>query len=235
MNAVSRMTAISSAAAGARTPKGLLLDFGSVISVSLFERHRETEQLLGLQPRSLTWLGPLDPSTDPLWRAMQRDEITEREYWARRAREMGELVGEGAWDVLTMLTRLRQTDPNAVVRPGIKRLVQRARAAGVRVGILSNELELFYGDTFLKRMELLQEFEAIVDATHTGILKPDLGAYRLATEAMRLAPSDILFVDDQFRNVAGGVKAGLQVQYFDLRDVEGQIAAIEVRLGLNSG
>ena len=70
---------------------------------------------------------------------------------------------------------------------------------------------------------------------NTGILKPDLGAYRLATEAMRLAPSDILFVDDQFRNVAGGVKAGLQVQYFDLRDVEGQIAAIEVRLGLNSG
>ena len=61
------------------TPRALLLDFGSVISVSAFERHRQTERTLNLAPGSLTWLGPIDPETDPLWAAMQRDEITERE------------------------------------------------------------------------------------------------------------------------------------------------------------
>ena len=60
-------------------PHALLLDFGAVISTSLFECHRETEQLLGLRPGSLTWLGPIDPSTDALWRSMLRGEITERE------------------------------------------------------------------------------------------------------------------------------------------------------------
>ena len=35
--------------------KGLLLDFGSVISKSLFERHRITEEALGLKKGTLTW------------------------------------------------------------------------------------------------------------------------------------------------------------------------------------
>jgi putative hydrolase of the HAD superfamily len=42
----------------------------------------------------------------------------------------------------------------------------------------------------------------------------------------------MLFVDDQFRNIAGAVRAGLQAQYFDLRDVPGNVAAIAARLKL---
>ena len=129
-----------------------------------------------------------------------------------------------------MLTRIRQVDPNAVVRPEMKRLIKTARADGIEVGILTNELELFYGKEFLSRMDILDEFEIIIDATHNGILKPDPRSYALAIGAMGLPAEDILFVDDQFRNIAGAVKAGLQIQYFDLRDVSGQIAAIAARL-----
>lgn len=214
------------------TPRGLLLDFGSVISISMFERHRDTEKILGLAPGSLTWLGPLAPETDELWQSMQRDEITEREYWATRASELGEAVGEAGWEVLTMLMRVRQVEPNIVVRPQIRSLIRLARRRGVRIGILSNELELFYGKEFLSRMDVMQEFEIVIDATHNGILKPDPRAYALAIEAMSLAPHEILFVDDQFRNIAGAVKVGLQAQHFDLRDVDGQIAAVAARLGL---
>lgn len=215
---------------GRSKPRGLLLDFGAVISVSVFERHRDTEQVLGLPQGTLSWMGPLAPETDPLWQSMQRDEISERDYWAIRAGELGEAVGESGWDMLTMLTRVRRVDPNAVVRPAVKRLIRSARAAGIEVGILSNELELFYGKDFLARMDVLQEFEVIIDATHTKILKPDPRAYALAVDAMGLPAQDILFVDDQFRNIIGAVKAGLQVQYFDLRDVPGQVAAIAARL-----
>jgi putative hydrolase of the HAD superfamily len=220
---------------GALVPRGLLLDFGAVISVSLFERHRDTEKTLCLPRNSLRWMGPLAPETDPMWQAMQRDEITERDYWARRARELGEAAGESGWDMLAMLTRLRHTDPNAVVRPAMKRLIRQARSRGIRVGILSNELELFYGKDFLARMDVLRDIDAIVDASQTKILKPDPRAYALAIDAMQLRPQEILFVDDQFRNIAGAFKAGLQVQFFDLRDVAGQVAAIEARLHLDDG
>lgn len=215
-----------------RPPKALLLDFGSVISVSVFERHRETESTLGLPPETLTWLGPIDPSTDMLWQSMQRDEISERDYWAIRAREVGAAIGERDWSVRAMLSRTRQTDPNAVVRPGMVKLIRRARANGILVGILSNELELFYGPEFLAQMSVLKDMAVIVDATHTGILKPDRRAYQLAVDELKTRPDEILFVDDQMRNVVGAAKAGLQVQYFDLRDINGNIAAIATRLNL---
>jgi putative hydrolase of the HAD superfamily len=219
-------------AIGAMKPEALLLDFGSVISVSLFERHRDTEAELGLPVGSLEWLGPIAPETDALWQAMQRDEISERDYWAQRARELGRAASEPDWDMLAMLTRLRHTDPNAVVRPGIRRLVQRAQACGCRVGILSNELELFYGADFLSRMDILRDMHAIVDATHTGLLKPDPRAYALAVQDMGVPAERILFVDDQFRNIAGAHRAGLQTQLFDLRDVDGSTAAVAARLRL---
>jgi len=214
------------------TPRGLLLDFGGVISVSLFERHRETEAALGLRAGSLGWLGPIAPETDALWQAMQREELTEREYWARRAAELGTAAGESGWDVQTLMQRVRQSDPAAVVRPEMRQLIAAARTQGLRLGILSNDLQLFYGAEFLARMAVTEQFDAVIDATHTGVLKPDARAYAHAVEQMRLAAGEILFVDDQFRNIAGAVRAGMQTQQFELRDIPGSFAAIRARLRL---
>lgn len=225
---------IARPAGRAERVRGLLLDFGSVISVSLFERHRQTEQLLGLPAGTLAWLGPIAPEGDRLWQLMQRGAITERDYWAARARELGAAVGEPGWDVRTMLARVRQTDPDEVVRPAMRRLIEQAAARGIRLGILSNELELFYGAEFLSRMRVLARFDVIVDASHNQILKPDPRAYALAIDAMGLPAREILFVDDQPRNVEGGERAGLQTQHFDLRDVPGQIATLAARLALPS-
>jgi putative hydrolase of the HAD superfamily len=214
-------------------PRALLLDFGSVISISAFERHRQTERALGLRSGSLTWRGPIDPTTDPLWVAMQRDEITEREYWAARARELGEMVGEPGWDMATMLARLRQPDANAVVRPQMQRLIYAAREMGIRVGVLSNEFELFYGPGMVEQIDVLRGMDVVIDATHTQILKPDPRAYALALEGLHCRAQEVLFVDDQFRNIAGAIQAGLQAQYFDLRDVPGNIAAVAARLQIS--
>ncbi len=214
-------------------PEGLLLDFGSVLTYSLFERHRDTEAILGLPAHSLDWLGPLDPSTDALWRAMQDDRITEREYWARRADEIGRACGEAGWDMHALLSRVRHTQPNAAIRSDMRALVRSAKGAGIKVGILSNELELFYGRTFLDRLDIMADIAVVVDGSHSKILKPDAAAYRAAVEAMQLPAARLLFVDDQFRNIAGAQAAGLQTQYFDLRDAAGCSAAIAARLSLD--
>lgn len=211
-------------------PRALLLDFGSVISESAFERHRQTERTLNLAPGSLRWLGPFDPEHDALWNSMLNDEITEREYWATRAREIGLAVGEPGWDMAMLLARLQPADPNGVVRPQMRRLILAARAQGIQVGVLSNEFELFYGAGMALSIDVMRDMDAIVDASHTKILKPDPRAYALALASLGRAASEVLFVDDQFRNIAGAVRAGLQAQYFDLRDVDGNIAAIAARL-----
>lgn len=196
--------------------QALVLDFGGVISRMLFETHELSEQALGLPPGTLTWKGPFDPASDPLWQAMQADQLSERDYWMTRTREVGRLLGED-WDKMeTFVQRARGADVEAVIRPDAVSLIQAAKAAGKKLAILSNELDLFYGADFRRRLPLLQLFDVTVDATYTGILKPDPRAYAAVTEALGLPAHDCVFVDDQKRNADGGVKAGMQVVHFDV-------------------
>ncbi|TJX34357.1 MAG: HAD family phosphatase, partial [Mesorhizobium sp.] len=62
----------------------------------------------------------------------------------------------------------------------------------------------------------LDLFDVIVDATHTGILKPDPRAYAFVTEALGLPAAACVFVDDQQRNVDGGRAAGMRTVHFDV-------------------
>lgn len=198
------------------SPKALVLDFGGVISRTLFETHDLSEAALGLPPGTLTWRGPFDPETDALWQAMQADHITEREYWMARTRSVGDLVGEEWNDMQTFVQRARGADVEAVIRPEAVVAVHQAKAAGCKLAVLSNELDLFYGASFRERLPLLQLFDVIIDATYTGILKPDRRAYEMCTEALGVAPADCVFVDDQSRNVLGAMRLGWQTVQFDV-------------------
>ncbi|WP_028137929.1 HAD family hydrolase [Bradyrhizobium japonicum] len=195
----------------------LVLDFGGVISKTLFETHDATEAALGLAKGTLTWHGPFAEDTDPLWSAMQRGELSERDYWLTRSREVGRLVGENWDDMQTFVRRARGADPTLVIRPEADRAIRIARNAGRKLAILSNELDLFYGAEFRRRLPLLGHFDVIVDATHTGILKPDPRAYGAVCDALGLAPQACVFVDDQERNIKGAIACGLPTVWFDVR------------------
>lgn len=198
------------------TARALVLDFGGVISRTLFETHDVTERALGLPPGTLTWRGPFDPAGDALWREMQADRISEREYWLRRTREVGALVGRRWTRMQDFVHHARGADPQAAIRPEAALAVQAAKAAGRRLALLSNELDLFYGADLRHRLPLLAAFDVVVDATHTGILKPDPRAYAAVTDALGVAPADCVFVDDQRRNVEGARAAGMQTVHFDV-------------------
>jgi len=197
-------------------PQALVLDFGGVVTRTLFETHAMTEQALGLKPGTLAWRGPFDPAADPLWRSMQAGALSERDYWKTRTREVGTLLGEDWTDISTFVRRARGADPEAVVRPEADRAIRAAHVAGIRLAILSNELDLFYGADFRTRLPLLSLFETIVDATYTGILKPDARAYRTVGDALGLPPEACVFVDDQKRNVDGALAAGMRAVWFDV-------------------
>lgn len=198
------------------TAQALVLDFGGVISRTMFETHRETEAALGLAPGTLTWRGPFDPSGDALWRAMQADEITERAYWRVRTRETAALIGCDWPDMSDFVKAARGADPEAILRPEALAAIAAAKAAGRRLAILSNELDLFYGEGFAGRIAVLADFDLVVDATYTGILKPDPRAYAFVTDGLGLAARDCVFVDDQIRNTRGAEAIGMQAVQFDV-------------------
>lgn len=215
--------------------RALVLDFGGVITRTLFETHALTESALGLAPGTLTWRGPFDPAHDALWRDMQADRISERDYWMARTREVGRLVGE-RWDTMeTFVIRARGADVQAVIRPEAVVAIDAAKAAGCKLAILSNELDLFYGAGFRDRLPLIALFDVVVDATYTAILKPDPRAYALCVQRLALPASACVFVDDQQRNVLGARRAGLQAVQLDVTAPRAAFDEALRRLGVRSG
>ena len=196
--------------------KALILDFGGVVTRTLFETHDLTERALGLAPGTLAWRGPFDPASDPLWVSMQAGDITERDYWTTRTREVGKLVGENWTTMVQFVQRARGSEPELVLRPEARDAILAAKAAGLKLAILSNELDLFYGIEFRRKFPLIELFDVIVDATYTKILKPDPRAYQSCLEALNLDATDCVFVDDQLKNVAGAIALGIPTIHFDV-------------------
>lgn len=213
--------------------QALVLDFGGVISRTMFETHPITERALGLAPGSLTWRGPFDPASDPLWVDMQENRITERDYWHMRVAEVGSLFGE-QWEMSDFVRRARGDDPMTTMRPEAVRTIEAAAAAGKRLAILSNELDLFYGTGFTKRFPLLSNFDVVIDATYTGILKPDPRAYQLCLDALNLPADQCVFVDDQWRNIDGAEKVGMSTVHFDVREPKTSYAQALTKLGIST-
>ena len=197
--------------------KALVLDFGGVISRTLFETHALSEVALGLPAGTLRWQGPFAPESDPLWQAMQAERISERDYWLQRTQEVGRLLGEDWCEMQTFVQRARGADVQAVIRPEAVSAIAQAKALGYKLGILSNELDLFYGADFRARLPLLELFDVIVDATYTQVLKPDPRAYQACVQALGVRAEHAVFVDDQLRNVAGAQRCGLPVVHLDVR------------------
>jgi putative hydrolase of the HAD superfamily len=214
--------------------RALLLDFGHVVLRTPFELHRVVEQRYGLAAGTLTWLGPYDPATDALWRDMQAGLISERDYWGRRSSETSRLAGRDG-DLAEYMRVCFSGPEEEIIRPSVFQLVVDARAAGLRTGILSNELQLFHGREWMDRISVLKQVDVIVDASVTGILKPDPRAYSLAVSALGLSdPGQVVFVDDQPVNVAGASAAGLVAVRFDVTDPEGSVAGVRAALDLTS-
>lgn len=215
-----------------KTKQALVLDFGGVISRTLFETHAQTEEALGLPPGSLTWRGPFDLESDPLWQSMLADEISERDYWHTRAKEVGKLIGEDWNEMSVFVKAARGADVANCIRPEALDAITRVKEAGMKLAILSNELDLFYGPELRKSLAFLDKFDVIVDATYTKILKPDPRAYQQCIDELQLAAIGCVFVDDQIRNIKGAQEVEMRTVHFDVLNPATSYAQALELLGL---
>jgi putative hydrolase of the HAD superfamily len=211
--------------------RALLLDFGSVIQKSFFETRPDIERILRIPPGTLSWAGPFDPESDPLWRQVVTGEFSERDYWNQRAREVGSLIGED-WRIQDFCRKHNELPANAVLRPEILALISDAKQAGLKFGILTNELELFHGKDWALAVPFADKIDVLIDATHTRILKPDPRAYGLAVDAFGLPANEIVFVDDQPRNVAGASAVGMHSLHFDIIHPRESVKQVRLAVGV---
>lgn len=193
------------AAAGYR---GLLLDIGGVVhSTGVRMVGRLAEREPAIRP-VIEEIGGIASDRDELWQRMLRRQVTEREYWARRATELGAAVGE-AWDTRTLMDRFYRLPQREWLCAATVGLMADAKAAGLRLGALTNDMTAFHGAEWVARQEHLKLFDAIVDASLTGVPKPDPRAFRGGAEALGLPAERIVFLDDMPWNVEGARQAGM--------------------------
>jgi len=188
---------------------GLLLDIGGVVhrtSMHLAGRLAETEP--ALRP-VLDRIGGLGTARDELWQRMLGRQLSERDYWAQRAAEFGAAVGE-TWDTQAMMHRLYGLPEQDWLCAETIDLMTDVKAAGLRLGALTNDLAAFHGPGWVERQEHLKLFDIIVDASLTGVLKPDPRAFASGAETLGLPAEQIVFLDDMPWNVEGARQAGLK-------------------------
>lgn len=159
--------------------------------------------------------GPLGPEHDELWERMLREEISEREYWAQRAVDVGLALGE-RWETQDLMHALYTAPGEELMRPEAAELIAHARDEGIPVGVLTNDLTAFHGDAAMARHPFLADVDVLLDASVTGVLKPDPEAYRMAAERLGRPPQEIVFLDDMPWNVTGAAAAGMIAVLVDL-------------------
>jgi putative hydrolase of the HAD superfamily len=187
---------------------GLLLDIGGVVhrtGVNLVPRLAETEP--AMKP-VLERIGGIAGERDELWQQVLRHQIGEREYWTQRAAELGAAVGE-TWDFRALMDRFYALPEEEWLCAGTIELMTDVKAAGLRVGALTNDMTAFHGPEWVARQEHLKLFDVIVDASLTGVMKPDPRAFRGGAEALGVPAEQIVFLDDMPWNIEGARQAGM--------------------------
>jgi putative hydrolase of the HAD superfamily len=209
----------------------LLLDFGGVIARTLFECRADIEAHFALAHGSLDWFGPLDPSRDELWRSVLAGKMSEQDYWRERLAGLGQRVARSV-AMADIFAALLGGDANRMIRPEAVAAVGKIKAAGYRVGVLTNDLARICGAQSAARIMILREVDCVLDGSWSGVHKPSPEAYARALAALGSAARRTLFVDDQPRNVAGAEAAGLAAIMFDVCHPAASFAEIERRLAI---
>jgi putative hydrolase of the HAD superfamily len=196
------------------TVRAVAFDFGGPVLRTPFELLGPAEQRLQVPPGTLDWRGPFDPSADPLWRRMTAGEMSERDYWTARADEFSAVAGVGS-DLRDLFGFLFDAPMHTLIRPVAEEFALAAREAGLQTSVLTNDLARFHPADWIDDIPFLQQVGPVVDGSLTGVLKPDPGAYHLLLATLRLPADQVLFIDDQLRNVESARQVGLVTVLFD--------------------
>lgn len=101
-------------------------------------------------------------------------------------------------------------------------LVERLRACGIRVGLLSNS----WGNTY-PRERIDELFDPVVISGEIGLRKPKREIYRHALALLDLPPGRVLFIDDAEPNILGAQACGLRaLQHTTPRCTSAALAAL---------
>jgi len=175
--------------------RGLLVDWGGVMTTDLFASFRAFCEQAGLEPDAVRRRFRDDRESRDLLIRLETGKLSEEEFEPMFAAKLG-IDGVGLIDSLFAGSRVDDRMVHAVAT---------AREAGIHTGLISNS----WGTRRYDRELLARLFEGIVISGEVGIRKPAPEIYKLGADSIGLAPSDCVFVDDLPFNLEPAAELGM--------------------------
>lgn len=184
--------------------QGLIVDWGGVLTMPIHAAiggWLVTTGVAGDHYGAVvrSWVDAAPGEGSPIHR-LERGELAVEEFehlFSAALAKEGSLV-EARGMVATMLADL------AVYEQSMTSLVTRARAAGIRTGLLSNS----WGNKY-DRTEWHEMFDMVVISGEVGMRKPEPGIFELAVHRIGLRADECVFIDDMAHNIVAAEQAGL--------------------------
>ena len=201
---------------GAACYDGLLIDWGGVMTSSVFDTFSAFCAVEGLEPDTVARRFREDRACRELLIDLETGVLDEDEFEPQFA----ELLGVAAPDLIERMFAGSAPDEEMLDA------VRRARQRGVRTGLISNS----WGTRRYDRAQLAQLFDGIVISGEVGMRKPTTEIYELGAQSIGLEPEQCVFVDDLPFNLKPAAELGMATVHHT--SSEQTIAELERLLGV---
>ena len=208
--------------------KAVFWDFGGVLTTSPFEAFNRFEQENHLPPNFIRMVNAANPDTNA-WARLERSEITPAEFDGEFERETA-VAGHAIRgnSVLELLF--------GDLRPEMVEALRRCRQK-FRTACLTNNIKGM-NKTDIKRLgrraaeiqAVMNIFDFVVESSKIGFRKPDPRFYEIACDIVKVAPEQVVFLDDLGINLKPARAMGMAT--IKVTDPRQAIAELESLLGL---
>lgn len=196
--------------------RGLLIDWGGVLTTDLFASFASFCELEGLEASKVRELFRGDASARELLIDFECGRVDEPEFERRFAPMLG-VPDAGLVDRM-----FAGSAPDARMIGAVKA----AREAGVRTGMVSNS----WGVHRYPQAMLDELFDGVVISGVVGIRKPAPEIYAMGAESIGLPPGECVFVDDLGFNLKPAKELGMATILHT--DTDRTVAELEALLGV---
>jgi putative hydrolase of the HAD superfamily len=200
------------------TRRGLLVDFGGVLTTDVFSSFQAFCESEGLEPDTVRDRFRADPAAQRLLFDLEEGKLSEEEFEPRFA-ELLE-VADHAGLIDRLFSGMSPDDEMLAA-------VRQAKQAGVRTGLISNS----WGRGRYDRTRFPELFDGTVISGEVGIRKPMPEIYEMGARAIGLSPPECVFVDDLPGNLKPARELGMATVHH--RSAAETVAELERLLGVS--
>ena len=175
--------------------KGLLIDWGGVLTTDLFASFASFCEAEGLEAAKVCDLFRSDEAARNLLVDFECGRVDERGFEQRFA----PMLGVGDEELVERMFAGSAADE------AMLGAVKSARAAGIRTGLISNS----WGVDRYPHALMEELFDGVVISGVVGIRKPTPEIYAMGAEAVGLSPDECVFVDDLGFNLKPAKELGM--------------------------